>query len=77
MSCPLLTLHPPVCICKIQKPKKWNWFHFQNADIGLGAISVMNERERVIDFTYPFYEGVGMLILMQKIYNPPSIFRFV
>jgi hypothetical protein len=37
----------------------------------------MNERERVIDFTYPFYEGVGMLILMQKIYNPPSIFRFV
>ena len=48
-------------------------FH-QNADIGLGAISVMDERERVIDFTYPFYEGVGILIILLKTPNPPNIF---
>ena len=49
---------------------------FQNADIGLGAVAMMAERERVLDFTFPFYEGVGFLLLMKKIYLEPSLFRF-
>ena len=38
----------------------------RKADIGLGAISVMAERESVIDFTVPFYDRVGITILMKK-----------
>ncbi len=33
----------------------------QNCDIGVGAIPVQAERERVIDFTIPFYENVGQV----------------
>ena len=36
------------------------------ADIGLGAISVMAERELVIDYTLPYYDLVGITILMKK-----------
>ena len=38
----------------------------RRADIGLGAISVMAEREAVIDFTVPYYDLVGVSILMKK-----------
>ena len=38
----------------------------RRADIGLGAISVMAERESVIDFTVPYYDLVGITILMKK-----------
>ena len=38
----------------------------RKADIGLGAISVMNERESVIDFTVPFYNPMGISVLMKK-----------
>ena len=38
----------------------------RNADIGLGAISVMAERESVIDYTVPYYDLVGISILMKK-----------
>jgi hypothetical protein len=48
---------------------------FQNADIGIGAIAMMHEREKVLDFTYPVYEGAGLLVLMKKIYVPPAMFR--
>lgn len=49
----------------------------KEADIGLGAMSVMAEREAVIDFTVPFYDLVGISILM-KIPKPLSQwFQFV
>ena len=32
----------------------------------MGAISVMAERESVIDFTVPYYDLVGISILMKK-----------
>ena len=38
----------------------------RRADIGIGGISVMAERENVIDFTVPFYDVVGITILMKK-----------
>ena len=40
--------------------------HNRRADIGLGAISVMAERESVIDYTVPYYDLVGISILMKK-----------
>ena len=54
--------------------KKSNIF-LQNADIGLGAVGVMLEREKVVDFTYPFYEGAGQHILGMKRYIPTSLFK--
>jgi ionotropic glutamate receptor len=36
------------------------------ADVALGALSVMAERENVIDFTVPYYDLVGISILMKK-----------
>ena len=38
----------------------------RRADIGIGGIGVMAERENVIDFTVPFYDVVGITILMKK-----------
>jgi len=38
----------------------------QKADIAVGPISVMSEREKVVDFTVPFHEPVGLTILMRK-----------
>ncbi len=38
----------------------------KNADIGLGALAVMAERENVVDFTVPYYDLVGITILMKK-----------
>ena len=35
---------------------------FRRADFGMGAISVMAERESVIDFTVPYYDLVGVVI---------------
>ena len=40
--------------------------HNRRADIGLGAISVMAERESVIDYTVPYYDLVGISIHMKK-----------
>ena len=37
-----------------------------NADIGLGAVSLMSERMRVVDFTEPIYPPTGISILLQK-----------
>ena len=38
----------------------------KKADIALGAFSVMAEREHVVDFTVPYYDLVGISILMKK-----------
>ncbi|ESO98322.1 hypothetical protein LOTGIDRAFT_114647 [Lottia gigantea] len=38
----------------------------KKADIAVGPISVMAERENVVDFTVPYYDLVGLTILMKK-----------
>jgi glutamate receptor, ionotropic, invertebrate len=37
----------------------------KQADIGLGSMSVMAERETVIDFTVPYYDLVGITIMVK------------
>jgi glutamate receptor, ionotropic, invertebrate len=49
----------------------------KTADVGLGALSVMAERESVVDFTVPFYDLVGIHIMMQVVIPPASIFKFL
>lgn len=49
----------------------------KKADIVLGALSVMAERETVIDYTIPYYEMVGIAILMQLRRESSSLFRFL
>merc|ERR1719464_1703722 len=48
-----------------------------NADIAVGALSVQAERETVIDFTVPFYDLVGITIMMKKPKVPTSLFKFL
>jgi hypothetical protein len=50
--------------CKMSLIKVSNYipkpiFCMPNIDIGLGSMSVMAERETVIDFTVPYYDLVG------------------
>lgn len=61
----------------LNKVKIINWNCFQRADIGLGSLSVMAERENVIDFTVPYYDLVGITILMKKPKTPTSLFKFL
>ncbi|GLH09406.1 Chemosensory protein [Gryllus bimaculatus] len=60
---------------------KWNGMIKEliekRADIALGALSVMAERENVIDFTVPYYDLVGITILMKKPKTPTSLFKFL
>jgi glutamate receptor, ionotropic, invertebrate len=49
----------------------------KQADIGLGSMSVMAERETVIDFTVPFYDLVGITIMMVMPSQVPSLFKFL
>ncbi|KAM7352125.1 ionotropic receptor 25a-like [Cochliomyia hominivorax] len=51
----------------------------KEADIGLGSISVMAEREMVVDFTVPYYDLVGITIMMYKPNNTrsSSMFNFM
>lgn len=49
----------------------------KEADIALGTMSVMSERETVIDFTVPFYDLVGITILMKLPRTPSSLFKFL
>lgn len=49
----------------------------KKADIGLGSMSVMAERENVIDFTVPYYDLVGITILMKLPKTPTSLFKFL
>ena len=41
---------------------------FRRADFGMGAISVMAERESVIDFTVPYYDLVSAAIIIYTKY---------
>ncbi|XP_063992990.1 ionotropic receptor 25a [Diachasmimorpha longicaudata] len=49
----------------------------KRADIALGTISVMAERENVVDFTVPYYDLVGISILMRKQKAATSLFKFL
>lgn len=49
----------------------------KQADIGLGSMSVMAERETVIDFTVPYYDLVGITIMMLLPSTPSSLFKFL
>ncbi|CAH0553818.1 unnamed protein product [Brassicogethes aeneus] len=49
----------------------------KRADIGLGSMSVMAERENVIDFTVPYYDLVGISILMKLPTTATSLFKFL
>lgn len=49
----------------------------KKADIGWGSISVMSERENVVDFTVPYHELVGITILMKKSRANESLFQFL
>lgn len=49
----------------------------KQADIGLGSMSVMAERETVIDFTVPYYDLVGITIMMVQPSSPSSLFKFL
>lgn len=49
----------------------------KEADIGIGTMQVMIDRDRVVDFTIPFYDMVGYSVLM-LITRPKSLFfKFV
>ncbi|XP_058796217.1 ionotropic receptor 25a-like isoform X2 [Phymastichus coffea] len=54
---------------KVLKDKK--------ADIALGALAVMAERENVIDYTVPYYDLVGISILRRKPKIQTSLFKFL
>jgi glutamate receptor, ionotropic, invertebrate len=47
----------------------------KQADVGLGSMSVMAERETVIDFTVPYYDLVGITIMMVLPSQTPSLFK--
>lgn len=49
----------------------------REVDIGLGSMSVTAEREAVIDFTVPFYDLVGITIMMKKAVLERTVFRFL
>ncbi|KAF0308662.1 Ionotropic receptor 25a [Amphibalanus amphitrite] len=49
----------------------------KKADIALSALSVMAERENVVDFTIPYYDLVGITILMKKPKVVPALFKFL
>ncbi|XP_014257166.1 ionotropic receptor 25a isoform X2 [Cimex lectularius] len=49
----------------------------KRAEIALGSLSVMAERENVVDFTVPYYDLVGITILMKKPTTTTSLFKFL
>ncbi|XP_050463521.1 ionotropic receptor 25a [Cataglyphis hispanica] len=49
----------------------------KRADIGLGSLWVMAEREKIVDFTVPYYDLVGLTIMMQKTKTTTSLFKFL
>ena len=50
---------------------------FQRADMAIGALQVMAEREAVVDFSVPFYDMIGTTILMKLPSVPTSLFKFL
>ncbi|XP_037288820.2 ionotropic receptor 25a [Rhipicephalus microplus] len=61
--------------------KEWNGMIRElidkNADIALGPLSVTAERELVVDFTVPYYDMVGISILMKRPAVKSSLFKFL
>lgn len=49
----------------------------KRADIAVAPLSVMAERENVIDFTVPYYDLVGITILMKKPVFTYTVFKFM
>lgn len=49
----------------------------KEADIGLGTMQVMAERETAIDFSVPYYDLVGISILMMLPRTKNSLFKFL
>lgn len=49
----------------------------KRADIALGSLWVMAEREKVVDFTVPYYDLVGLTIMMLKTKTSTSLFKFL
>ncbi|XP_046835531.1 ionotropic receptor 25a isoform X1 [Vespa crabro] len=49
----------------------------KRADIALGTLWVMAEREKVVDFTVPYYDLVGLTIMMLKPKTQTSLFKFL
>ena len=49
----------------------------RRADIGLGSMSLTAERKSAIDFTIPFYDLVGITILMKMNKGTSSLFKFL
>lgn len=43
----------------------------------MAPMSVMAERENVVDFTVPYYDLVGITILMKQPQQPTSLFKFL
>jgi glutamate receptor, ionotropic, invertebrate len=49
----------------------------KEADIGLGTMTVMAERESFIDFTIPYYDMVGISVLMLRNKEKTTLFKFL
>ncbi|XP_029051723.2 ionotropic receptor 25a [Osmia bicornis bicornis] len=49
----------------------------KRADIALGSLWVTAEREVVVDFTVPYYDLVGLSIMMLKTKTTTSLFKFL
>ena len=51
--------------------------YFRRADFGMGAISVMAERESVIDFTVPYYDLVRVAITIHYLSIISTIYTII
>ncbi|RWS12193.1 glutamate receptor ionotropic: kainate 2-like protein [Dinothrombium tinctorium] len=49
----------------------------KEAKIAVGPVTVMAERESVVDFTVPYYDLVGISLLMKKPISESHIFKFL
>ena len=47
------------------------------ADIGVGAVYVATEKECVVDFTTPWYERVGFMLMMKAHKEKTDIWKFI
>ena len=47
------------------------------ADVAFAAVSVMAEREDVIDYTVPWYDLVGLSVMIKKVKRPTNLFMFL
>ncbi|CAK1555436.1 unnamed protein product [Leptosia nina] len=76
-----ISLVPDGSYGKMDENGNWNGIIKEliekRADIGLSSLSVMAERENVVDFTVPYYDLVGITILMKLPRTPTSLFKFL